>query len=82
MREQIERRISARLRLDPQQRKKLSEILLGTQGKLKSLRAEFQPRFHSILNQVQSEIAGELTPKQRERFERLQRENRIWWQTK
>jgi len=80
MRERIEHRTSTRLSLDPQQRTKLHEILLETQGELKTLRGEFQPRFHSILDQAQSKIATELTPEQRERFERLQRENRIWWQ--
>src|SRR3974390_1408711 len=82
MRERIEHRISTRLRLDASQRAKVHEILLDTQGELKNLRGEFQPRFHSILNGAQSQIAAELTPEQRERFERLQRENRIWWQTR
>ena len=82
MRERIEHRISMRLRLDSQQRTKVHEILLETQGELKTLRGEFQPRFHSILDQAQSKIASELTPEQREGFERLQRENRIWWQGK
>jgi len=31
---------------------------------------------------LSSTIAAELTPEQRERFERLQRENRIWWQAR
>ena len=82
MRERIEHRIAARLRLDAKQRERLHEILLNTQGDLRSLRSEFQPRFHSILNQAQTEIASELTPEQRERFDRLQRENRIWWQAR
>src|SRR5262249_53692823 len=56
MRDRIEHRISARLRLDAKQRSKVHEILLNTQSELKSLRGEFQPRFHSILNQAQSQI--------------------------
>jgi len=82
MRDRIEHRISAHLRLDPQQRTKVHEILLETQGELKTLRREFQPQFHSILDQAQSKISAELTPPQRERFERLQRENRVWWQAR
>ena len=80
MRQRIENRLAARLRLDPQQREKVHAILLQTQSELKSLRGEFQPQFHDLLNHAQGEIAAELTPEQRERFERLQQENRIWWQ--
>ena len=78
MRDRIEHRISVRLHLDAKQRIRVHEILSNTQSELKGLRGEFQPRFHAILNQAQSQIAAELTPAQRERLEGLERENRVW----
>jgi Spy/CpxP family protein refolding chaperone len=79
MRGVIERRIAFRLRLDAEQRSKLHDILLQTQGDLKTLRLEFQPRFLTIIEHAQSEIEATLTPEQRKRFEDLKAENRPWW---
>ena len=78
MRERIEHSMAVRLRLDTQQRAKAHEVLLETQDELKNLRAEFQPRFQSVMNHAQSEIAAVLTPEQRHRFERFREENRVW----
>ena len=75
MRERIERRMAVRLRLDSQQRIKVHEILMNTQHELKNLRADFQPRFQSVMNQTRTEIESTLTPEQRLRFERLREEN-------
>jgi len=55
---------------------------LRTQSELKELRTEFQPRFMVIMNRAQTEIAADLTPDQRLRFQRFQEENRPWWQPK
>lgn len=80
MREMIEKRVSRRLRLDPQQQAKVREILVRKQAELKDLRSEFQPRFLSIMDAGKAEIESALTPEQRQRFEQLQQENRQWWQ--
>jgi len=80
MRDRIEHRMAARLRLDSQQRAKVHEVLIETQGQLKDLHAEFQPRFREIMNHAQAEIVATLTPQQRQRFERFKEENRVWFQ--
>jgi hypothetical protein len=80
MRHVIERRMTAKLRLDQDQRAKVDEILLHTQGELKDLREDFRPRFLALLSQTKSEIEEILTPEQKERFEKLRAENQHWWQ--
>jgi len=80
MRTMVEKRIAYRLRLAPEQREKVREILLNTQGDLKTLRLEFQPRFLAIVERTRSEIDSVLTPDQRQRFEELKVENAFWWQ--
>ena len=82
MRHVIERRMAARLRLDSAQREKLDGILLHTQSELKDLRGEFQPRFLTIVDDAQSQVADILTPAQRERFEKLKAEHQHWWQAR
>jgi hypothetical protein len=79
MRTAVEKRIALRLRLNPEQRSKLHGVLLQTQGELKTLRLEFQPRFLTIINQAQTDIDAFLTPEQRARFDQLKVENRPWW---
>ena len=82
MRERVEHRIASRLRLDAAQRAKVHEIMIETQGQLKGLRTEFQPRFLAIMEHSQSEIAAVLRPDQFRRFEQFQSENRGWWQAR
>jgi hypothetical protein len=79
MRSVVEKRIALRLRLDAEQRAKLHAVLLQTQGELKTLRQDFQPRFVTIIDHTQTEIDTLLTPDQRVRFEELKAENRPWW---
>ncbi len=80
LRDRVEWRLAGRLRLDAGQRTQAHEILLRTQGQLKELRGEFQPRFLAIMNEAQTNIAALLTAEQRQRFEKFQQENRGWWQ--
>jgi hypothetical protein len=82
MRDKIERRLAARLRLDPAQRAKVHAVLVDTQRDLGSLREEFRPRFFSIMNQGQARISQILTSEQRQKFEEFQNENRQLWQPK
>jgi Spy/CpxP family protein refolding chaperone len=76
----VEKRMTTRLRLDSAQRTKVHAALVNVEEDLKSLRAEFQPRFLSIMNRAQSDIAATLTPEQRQRFEKFKEENRHLWQ--
>ena len=80
MRGLVEKRLNARLRLDPEQHRKVSQILTNTEGELKALRREFAPRFIAILTNTESEISATLTPEQRERFKKFREENRSLWQ--
>jgi hypothetical protein len=80
IRVQVERRLALKLRLDAGQRAKVDGILANTQAEIKSLRSEFQPRFLQILGDTRTQILAALTPEQRARFEKLQRENPHWWQ--
>jgi DNA-directed RNA polymerase specialized sigma24 family protein len=75
----LERRLAFALRLDPQQRQKVHEILVRTQGDLKSLRSEFQPRFVEVVKRAETQISADLTPGQQRRFEKFQQDNRAWW---
>jgi hypothetical protein len=76
MRVLVEKRLTARLRLDPEQHRQVDQILTNTEGELKALRREFAPRFVSILTNAESEISALLTPEQRERFKKFREENR------
>jgi Spy/CpxP family protein refolding chaperone len=76
VRERIELEMVRKLRLSPEQRRKVHQIMIETQSQLKDLRRESQPRFIAILSNTQAQISSVLTPEQRERFERLKEENR------
>jgi hypothetical protein len=80
MRSLIEKRLTAQLRLDPEQRQRVDQILTHTAGELKALRREFAPRFAAILTNAESEVSVMLTPEQRERFRKFREENRQLWQ--
>ncbi len=76
IRELIQRRMTSRLHLSPEQQRQSAAILEQTQSDLKSLRREFAPRFTLILSNTESEISAILTPEQREQFRRFKEENR------
>ena len=80
MRVLVEKRLNARVHLDPEQHRKVDQILTNTEGDLKALRREFAPRFVAILTNAESEISAVLTPEQRERFKKFREENRQLWQ--
>ncbi|MSU58587.1 MAG: hypothetical protein EXS35_10490 [Pedosphaera sp.] len=79
VRDLIEKRVAARVKLDAVQREKVHRILAGSQGDLKELRRDIAPRFFIILSNAESQISTVLTPEQREKFEKLQEENRRLW---
>ncbi len=78
IRGKIERDLTRKLRLDPQQRLKVREILIGSHDKLKALRQEFRPRFAVIVQGAQDEISAVLTPEQQKKFEQLRAENAVF----
>ena len=80
MRGLVEKRLTSRLRLDPEQHRQVSQILTNTEGELKALRREFAPRFVAILTNAESEVSALLTPEQREQFKKFREENRHLWQ--
>src|SRR5262245_57474197 len=57
----IERRLTTRLRLDAEQKRKTDQILTRTQEDIKALRREFAPRFILIVSNAESEIDATLT---------------------
>jgi hypothetical protein len=75
VREQIERDLVRRLKLDSEQRAKVHEALTDTQKQLRDLRLEFQPQFVAIMSDSQARIADVLTPEQREKFDKYRKEN-------
>ena len=80
LRTMIERRMATRLRLDREQRARLDQILIRTQGEVQALRGQFAPPFHHIMSNAQTEISAILTPAQEVRFQQFREENRYLWQ--
>jgi hypothetical protein len=79
LRDLLERRITVRLKLDAAQRVEVHRILSTAQSEMKELRRDVAPRFLTIVSNAESEISRSLTAEQREKFEKLQEENRRIW---
>ena len=77
VRELIERRLAARMKLEAAQREKVHAALAESQ---RELRQEVAPRFRGILSNTEAQIAVVLTPEQRERFAKFKEENQRLWQ--
>src|SRR5215475_840663 len=69
VRHRIELSLDRRLRLDPQQREQVGQILAETQDRLKALRKEFQPQFADIMQETRGKISAVLTPEQQQKFD-------------
>jgi hypothetical protein len=80
MRDLIERSLTARLKLDQPQQRKVHDILIDSQKQLRELRSEFAPRFEAILTNAATQISTTLTEEQKTRFEQFRAENRQFWQ--
>lgn len=74
-RDRIEIRMSRRLALTPEQREKIHVALIQAQERIRTLRAETQPRFNLILTDTRDGIATVLTPEQKEKFTQFRQEN-------
>jgi uncharacterized membrane protein len=78
----IERALAADLKLNPEQRVKVRQVLSETQNQVRDLRIEFQPRFLSIVEKARTELAAALTPEQRARLDQLLQERERLWKPK
>lgn len=79
VRDLLEKRIAARVKLDADQREQVRQILSESQGELKDLRREFAPRFTLILSNADARLNNLFTAEQRQRWEKLREENRRLW---
>lgn len=73
---QMELQLARRLNLDPNQRRQVNRILLLSQGQLREIREETQPRIALIRSNAFEEISAILTPEQRDELEKMREENR------
>jgi hypothetical protein len=69
IRERMERNLARELKLTPEQRPKIHEIVARSRDDIQEVRGEFQPRVSGILKRSESEIRGVLNDAQREKFD-------------
>jgi len=79
LREHVERDLAIELKLTPEQRAKVHEILVQSHEKIRDARNEFQPRLLAIFNETEKNIAATLTPEQQVKYEKFLREKRPLW---
>ena len=65
-------RFDSKLKLTPEQRSQVAEILDGKRQKIDALRAEIRPKFEEIRSSTSAEIRGLLTPEQQKKFDAMQ----------
>jgi Spy/CpxP family protein refolding chaperone len=65
------KRFARDLKLNPDQKEKLTVIIRGKQKKINDVRCEMKPRFDEIREATDSEIQEILTPDQRTRFDAI-----------
>ena len=75
----LERRLDRRLNLTADQQAQVHDILTNAQAQIQDLRREFRPQLGRVVMQANREITAILTPGQRVRFERMKRENPLFW---
>ena len=75
----IERALAADLKLNPEQRATVRQILSETHDQVRSLRTEYQPRFQLMVEKARADIAAALTPEQRAKLDKkLKEKERLW----
>jgi hypothetical protein len=79
LRQNTERDLTRRLRLDAAQQIAVREVLTRTQNELRGLRDELLPRFSTVVKKTNADITAVLTPEQQNKFEKIQAENRMFW---
>ncbi len=66
--------LSRQLRLTPEQRERISQIMADGQERMRALRASLEPQTHKQLLETRDQIHALLTPGQREQFEQLMKQ--------
>lgn len=69
------RHLESRLELTPEQRRKIAAIRRESWGESESLRRELRPRIQKQMEATREKVLAVLTAEQRERLERLLRED-------
>jgi len=69
------RRLEMRLELTPEQRRKIAAIRRESWRESESLRQEMRPRIEKQMKATQEKVLAVLTPEQREKLERLLRDD-------
>jgi Spy/CpxP family protein refolding chaperone len=80
IRERAQRDLVCRLNLTAEQHKEVDAIFQDTQRQLRELRRKNQPEFFEIMSNAQARMSAQLTPEQREKFQRYRSENRRFLQ--
>jgi hypothetical protein len=75
----LERRLNRQLDLTADQQARVHDILAQTQAQMRDLRQELRPRLAGVIGKANHDIIALLTPEQQERFERMKRENPLFW---
>ena len=70
--EKMVERFSRELRLTPDQKEKVAQILESKRQQIAALRDQIRPRFEEVRNTSKAEIQKLLSPDQQQRFEKLQ----------
>ncbi len=70
----IERDLTRKLKLRPEQRQQVHEIATRSMQDTKSLRAEFHPRLTTIIAKSEQEVRAILDEEQKVKFDRMVRE--------
>ena len=65
-------RFSSELQLTPEQKEKIAQITEAKHEQLTALRGEMEPKFEQIRSSSKAEIRKVLTPKQNEKFEKME----------
>lgn len=61
-----------KLKLSPEQKEKLREILKAKREKMRAMRSEMEPKLDELRQSTRLEIRAILTPEQQEKFDRLE----------
>ena len=69
--------LGRRLRLTPDQVRRVEEILVAREKRIEALRREVQPRIGGELDKIEEEVSGVLDPQQRERWQKLFEQSRL-----
>ena len=75
----IEWQLIWRLRLNPDQRKQVHEILADSRQRIRGLQQEFQPQIAAIRQETRQKIDAVLTPEQRNRLDQMTKQALPLW---